>query len=134
MAQSSEGTSPRHASALGHTHEVEEEMEPKRQRMADTKKQRINAITSQNANMIRSVKSGNEEYFTKDEYEQDVNQESVGEDDADLWTGEEEILVAGVPEALSSDTSLDETPPTPERWVFDWLTKLRSADFLTWVC
>ena len=43
MAQSSERTSPRHApSALGHMHEVEES---KRQKTADTKKQRINAIT-----------------------------------------------------------------------------------------
>eukprot|EP00435_Cladocopium_sp_Y103_P024601 s2953_g6.t1 len=114
-------SSPRHAPAgLGHEHEVEEELETKRPRLADTKKQRINAITSQNAHMIRRVKFGDEEYYTMDDYDNDVNQEaptSYANDDVELWTGEEEILVAGVPEAFWHDGSLEETPPTPDAWV-----------------
>ena len=65
-----------------------------------------------------------------DEYEQDVNQENIGEDDSDLWTGEEEILVAGVPEALWSDNSLDETPPKPEQWVEELADKVEVSRLL----
>jgi len=42
-----------------HEHETEKELKA---RVADSKKQRINAIISQNAQMIRMVKFGTEEY------------------------------------------------------------------------
>jgi hypothetical protein len=47
-----------------------------------------------------------------------------------LWAGEEEILVAGVPEALWHDGSLDEQPPTPEQWVEDLADKVEIGRLL----
>ena len=49
--------------------------------------------------------------------ESEVKQDGDGGDDSDLWAGEEEILVAGVPEAFWVDGSPDETPPMPEAWI-----------------
>jgi hypothetical protein len=110
--------SPRHSpTTRTHEHETEEELNAKKTRVADSKKQRINAITSQNAQMIRMVKFGTEEYYTMDNYDSDLKQDEFHDDDIDLWAGEEEVLVAGVPEALWHDGSLDEQPPTPDQWV-----------------
>ena len=98
--------------------------------MADSKKQRTNAITSQHAQMIRMVKFGTEEYYTMDSYDSDLKQDEFHDDDNDLWAGEEEVLVAGVPEALWNDSSLDESPPTPEQWVEDLADKVEISRLL----
>ena len=123
--------SPRHVSTTRtHEHETEEELNAKKTRVADSKKQRINAITSQNAQMIRMVKFGTEEYYTMDSYDSDLKQDEFHDDDNDLWAGEEEVLVAGVPEALWNDSSLDESPPTPEQWVEDLADKVEISRLL----
>lgn len=68
--------SPRHSPAT-RTHEREtlEELDAKRARLADSKKQRINAITSHNDHMTRVVKFGAEEYYITDDYDSDVKQD-----------------------------------------------------------
>ena len=123
--------SPRHVSTTrAHERETEEELNAKKARVADSKKQRINAITSQHAQMIRMVKFGTEEYYTMDSYDSDLKQDEFHDDDNDLWAGEEEVLVAGVPEALWHDSSLDERPPTPEQWVEDLADKVEISRLL----
>ena len=59
--------------------------------------------------MIRMVKFGTEEYYTMDSYDSDLKQDEFHDDDSDLWAGEEEVLVAGVPEALWNDSSFTTT-------------------------
>ena len=123
--------SPRHSpTTRTHEREIEEELDAKGARLADSKKQRINAITSQNAHMTRVVKFGAEEYNTMDDYDSGVKQDECNGDGIDLWAGEEEILVAGVPEALWHDGSLDEQPPSPEQLVEDLADKVEIGRLL----
>ena len=90
--------------------------EAKRSRVEAQKKQKINRVMEFNESMIRTVKVGDDEFSTLDDYsnELDLN-EDLPEDE--FWSDEDQVSFASVPDAFWSDLPLDKPPPPPEEWV-----------------
>eukprot|EP00435_Cladocopium_sp_Y103_P003341 s5159_g1.t1 len=65
--------------------------------------------------MIRTVKIGDDEYATMDNYGTELNLEEVLDDE--FWSDEDQLQFTNVSEALWSDAPLDRPPPAPEQWV-----------------
>eukprot|EP00435_Cladocopium_sp_Y103_P015276 s4186_g3.t1 len=112
--------SPR-ASPTIHVHDEggDESHDAKKAKLDVQKKQRIGMLREEQEKVIRSVKIGNDEYYTLDEYEYEPQLESADDDfDADeLWGDEDALQFSNVPDALWSSCPVDTVPGTPEPWI-----------------
>ena len=72
--------------------------EPKRAKVEDHKKQRIDRLVAEQESVIRAVRFGDESYYTLDSYEAELQEEDSSADDE--WKDEEELCFAGVAEQL----------------------------------
>ena len=113
--------SPRH-SATTRSHGPEgDELETKRAKVDELKKQRINVLSAEHANMVRAISFGDETYHTLDSYDTEFQDDGSKRNDEeemnDLWKDEEELYFAGTPEALWHDGDLKVTPDPPEEWI-----------------
>ena len=109
--------SPR-ASATSRAHDEtpEEDHSSKKPKVETGKKQRIEVVKELHAAMIRSVKFGEDEFYTMDNYDTDYNDDDEDLAD-DVWVDEDSLQFSGVPEALWSDAPTDKAPGPPEQWV-----------------
>ena len=100
------------------THESEEaeDHESKRAKLESQKKQKITQIREQHESMIRTVKFGEDEFATMDDYEHELDI-SDNIPDVEFWEDEDKIEFKEVPNALWSTASLEKQPPSPETWV-----------------
>ena len=117
----STGDSPRH-SATTRVHGPEgDELESKRAKVDEPKKQRINALSAEHASMVRAISFGEETYHTLDNYDTELQDDGCKRSDKDemddLWKDEEELYFAGIPEALWHDGDLKVTPCSPDDWI-----------------
>ena len=62
------------------------------------------------------------EYFTVDDYTTDLDLEE--EDNEDVWAGEDDVKLQGIPMELWSDHPIDKQPPFPDRWIDDLADKV----------
>ena len=112
---------PRHL-ATTRSHGPEgDELETKRAKVEESKKQKINALSAEHASMIRTISFGGETYHTLDNYDTEFQDDGSTRNDKDemndLWKDEEELYFAGIPEALWHDGDLKVTPDPPEEWI-----------------
>ena len=71
------------------------------------------------------VKLAYKEYFTVDDYTTDLDlQDDSNDDDEDVWAGEDNVKLQGIPMELWSDEPLDQTPKPPEKWVDELADKV----------
>ena len=96
-------------------HEVEtEETESKRAKTEDHKKQRVERLAAEQEKMIRTIKFGEEEYYTLDSYDAEpMSEQSEPEPGDEIWADDEELHFAGVNEGLWSNHDLKQQPPPP---------------------
>ena len=71
---------------------------------------------------LSEVKLAYKEYFTVDDYTTDLDLE--GEDNEDVWAGEDDVKLQGIPMELWSDHPIDKQPPFPDRWIDDLADKV----------
>eukprot|EP00435_Cladocopium_sp_Y103_P060567 s367_g22.t1 len=97
---------PRHPHETRH-HEEEAEVdhEAKKARVELQKKQKINQLRESQEAMIRTVKIGDDEFPTLDNYETELNLDEVPDDE--LWADEDSVQFNEAPDALWCDMSLD---------------------------
>eukprot|EP00435_Cladocopium_sp_Y103_P067384 s792_g30.t1 len=114
--------SPR-ASASSRPAGFEIEEEAKRQKTEEAKKQRINRMKLEYEKRLSEVKMAYKEYFTVDDYTTDLDLEQ-NDDDDDVWAGEDQIQLHGIPLELWSDDPIDQTPKLPERWIDELADKV----------
>ena len=109
--------SPR-ASASARPRTFDDEETAKKQKTEDAKRQRINRWKMEYEKRLREVKLAYKEYFTVDDYTTDLDlQDDSNDDDDDVWAGEDDVKLHGIPLELWSDDPLDQTPKTPEKWI-----------------
>eukprot|EP00435_Cladocopium_sp_Y103_P024696 s2951_g6.t1 len=98
--------------------ETPEDPQLKRQRIEESKKQRINQMRLDYEKRLTEVKIAYKEYFTADDYGADLNLEDGYEDDEDeVWAGEDAVQLPAIPPELWSDDPIDKTPGIPEQWI-----------------
>ena len=68
--------------------------------------------------MIRTVKVEENDFFTMDEYDADLQLEESF-DPTDPWWDEDNVKLDGMPDELWSDFPIDALPPDPPSWVDD---------------
>ena len=112
--------SPR-ASRTSRAHDEtgEEEHDAKKARVEEQKKQRIGRLRGQQEKVIRTVKIGDDEYHTLDDYSNEPQLDAADDEveNDDIWGDEENLQFSNVPEELWSDSPVDVVPGQPEPWV-----------------
>eukprot|EP00435_Cladocopium_sp_Y103_P042938 s2725_g12.t1 len=88
--------------------------ENKKARVELQKKQRVERLAAEYVRQIRTVKVAEEEFFTMDEYETDLQLDDSFESPL---LEEDDVTLDQIPEALWSDCSVDAVPPDPPAWV-----------------
>ena len=83
------------------------------QRTEDAKRQRISRLKVEYEKRLSEVKLAYKEYFTVDDYTTDLDLEE--EDNEDVWAGEDDVKLQGIPMELWSDHPIDQQPPFPDR-------------------
>ena len=71
---------------------------------------------------LSEVKLAYKEYFTVDDCTTDLDLEE--EDNEDVWAGEDDVKLQGIPMELWSDHPIDQQPPFPDRWIDDLADKV----------
>ena len=92
------------------------------QRTEDAKRQRISRLKVEYEKRLSEVKLAYKEYFTVDDYTTDLDLEE--EDNEDVWAGEDDVKLQGIPMELWSDHPIDQQPPFPDRWIDDLADKV----------
>ena len=103
--------------------DVPDDHESKKARTTEQKRQRIERLSVEYSNMIRGVKVANDEFYTMDEYDADLQVENEF-DAADPWWDEDQVKVDQMPMELWSDHTIDDMPPQPPSWVDDLADKI----------
>jgi hypothetical protein len=109
--------SPRYSPITREHVEKGEAAEAKRARTEEHKKPRINKVemhAMECEKAVRTVQFGVEEYHTMDEYDAEWKEDDGPGDLEEALLGEDELYLAGIPEAVWSDWSLKEQPPPPD--------------------
>ena len=115
--------SPRNP-ATSRAAEPSDEDSSKRQRLDESKRQRIARLQAEYEQRWCAVKIAYKEYFTMDDYETDLNLEQTAEEDED-WVGEDAVVLIVIPEYLWSDAPVDQpAPSSPEKWIDDLADKV----------
>ena len=113
--------SPRMSPATRPSDEAIEESS-KKQRTEEAKKQRIHQLKMEYEQRLSTVRVAYKEYFTMDDYSTDLDVDGDMEDD--VWAGEENICLTGIPIELWSDAPTDRPPEEPAQWVDDLADKV----------
>ena len=76
-------------------------------------------LREQQEKVIRTVKIGDDEYHTLDDYSNEPQLDAADDEVAndDIWGDEENLQFSNVPEELWSDSPVDVVPGQPEPWV-----------------
>ena len=102
-----------------HDETGEEEHDAKKARVKEQKKQRIGMLREQQEKVIRTVKIGDDEYHTLDDYSNEPQLDTADDEveKEDIWGDEENLQFSNVPEELWSNSPVDVVPGQPEPWV-----------------
>ena len=93
-------------------------MRAKRSRVETQKKQRVERLAAECTNMIRTVEVADDEFFTMDEYDTDLQLEESF-DPTDPWWDEDNVKLDGMPDESWNDFPIYALPPDPPPWVDD---------------
>ena len=106
-----DGDSPIPAATRPMEGEVEEVQ--KRARTEDAKKLRIQRLQAEYEQRLSAVKVAYKEYFTMDDYSNELDLDENVEGEQDDWAGKNDIQLSGVPEQLWFDFPVDAVPTEP---------------------
>ena len=95
-AGSAQPTTPRMSPTTRLHDHVPDDHESKKARTTEQKRQRIERLSAEYSNMIRSVKVANDEFYTMDDYDADLQVENEF-DAADPWWDEDQVKVDQMP-------------------------------------
>ena len=92
-------------------------------------------LREQQEKVIRTVKIGDDEYHTLDDYSNEPQLDTADDEveKEDIWGDEENLQFSNVPEELWSDSPVDVVPGQPEPWVDTCLRmRLKFSVYLAW--
>ena len=96
-------------------HDAEtDDHDAKRARVESAKKQRLERISAEYKSMIRTVKFGEETFYTMDEYNNELQLDDHDNVDAWMEDEKEDYVATDIPPELWSDFPTDRCPPTPD--------------------